>query len=79
MQKGPSPSTLRHRLRTAERSAESARSRCRDLSESLKVSRDHGELAELGAALAAAESELSAAEEAWLAIAEEIELRGLEV
>lgn len=78
-QKGPSPSTLRHRLRTAERSVEAARSRCTDLRESLATSRDHGELAELGAGLAAAESDLAAAEEAWLAVADEIESRGLEV
>jgi ATP-binding cassette subfamily F protein uup len=78
-QKGPSPSTLRHRLRTAERSADAARSRCKDLNRSLTTSRDHGELAELGAALAAAESDLADAEEEWLAVADEIESRGLEV
>jgi ATP-binding cassette subfamily F protein uup len=77
--KGPSPSTLRHRLRTAERNTEAARSRCMALRESLETSRDHGELAELGASLAAAESDLAAAEEAWLAVADEIESRGLEV
>jgi ATP-binding cassette subfamily F protein uup len=78
-QKGPSPSTLRHRLRTAERNTEAARCRCMDLRESLETSRDHGELAELGVSLAAAEADLAAAEEAWLAVADEIEARGLEV
>lgn len=78
-QKAPSPSTLRHRLRTAERSAEAARGRRNELSESLASSTDHRRIAELGAALAAAESELSAAEETWLAVADEIESRGLDV
>lgn len=77
--KGPSPSTLRHRLRSAERATEAARTRRGELSAAMGATADHGELAELGSALASAEAELIAAEETWLAIADEIESRGLEL
>ncbi len=74
-----SPSTLRHRLRSAERWTEAARTRCRELSEAMGATTDHGELAELGSSLASAEADLTEAEETWLAIADEIESRGLDV
>lgn len=75
--KGPSPSTLRHRLRAAERRVDTARRRREHLTGELAASRDHGELARLGSELAAAEADLTAAEEDWLATADEIEARGL--
>ncbi len=77
--KGPSPSTLRHRLRTTERAVADARTRCEELRDALGVNSDHAELAQLGQSLAEAESDLLEAEESWLAVADEIESRGLEV
>ena len=78
--KGPSPSTLRHRLRAAEREMEAARSRCEDLREALAtVGGDHEELARLGRDLADATARLDTAEETWLELADQVEERGLDI
>jgi ATP-binding cassette subfamily F protein uup len=74
-----SPSTLRHRLRASERAMAAAQERRDVLVSALASTNDHARLAELGNDLAAAVDDLSAAEEAWLAIAAEVEERGLEV
>jgi ATP-binding cassette subfamily F protein uup len=78
----PSPSTLRHRLRAAERDLDQRRSdadRLRAAMADPGVGADHERLAALGAELADAEEALSAAEEAWLALASEVEERGLDI
>ena len=76
----PSPSTLRHRLRAAERELEAAGRRCEDLrSEMEAAGSDHMAIARLGRDLADATEVLDAAEEAWLELADEVERRGLEI
>jgi len=79
---GTSPSTLRHRLRAAERELE----QCRVAAERLRAdlveagaSGDHTALTRLGHELSEAESRLGATEEAWLELATEVEERGLEI
>ena len=76
---GPSPSTLRHRLRAAQREVDQARADCDSLRSVLTEATDHAELAETGRELAAAEERLERAEEAWLELADQIEARGLEI
>jgi ATP-binding cassette subfamily F protein uup len=78
--KQPSPSTLRHRLRSAEREVESARQRCDELHAAMEsAGSDHAAMAALGAELAEATGELDSAENAWLELADEVEQRGLEI
>jgi ATP-binding cassette subfamily F protein uup len=75
-----SPSTLRHRLRAAERDLEGARTRADDLAAALEEAAGggrHEDLADLGEQLASAVAEVSAAEERWLELAGEAEERGL--
>jgi ATP-binding cassette subfamily F protein uup len=77
---GPSPSTLRHRLRAAERTLDAARDRCEELRGALSGGvADHEELSRLGRELVGAEEELADAEEAWLELADQVESRGLEL
>ncbi|MGI9579175.1 MAG: ABC-F family ATP-binding cassette domain-containing protein [Microthrixaceae bacterium] len=79
-ERAPSPSTLRHRLRAAERDVESARGRCDQLRSALAdAGTDHAALAELGRELAEATEILDAAEESWLELADSVERRGLEI
>ncbi|MCO5316834.1 MAG: ATP-binding cassette domain-containing protein [Microthrixaceae bacterium] len=77
--RGPSPSTLRHRLRAAQREVEKHRTRRDELAAALEGTREHGDLAELGESLARAEADLGEAEEEWLGIADEMERRGLKL
>jgi ATP-binding cassette subfamily F protein uup len=79
---GPSPSTLRHRLRAAERRVAAAQERHDRLAADLEVAAaagDHGRLRELGDQLATVGVELADAEEAWLELAAAVEERGLRV
>ncbi|MFZ4517929.1 MAG: ABC-F family ATP-binding cassette domain-containing protein [Microthrixaceae bacterium] len=77
---GPSPSTLRHRLRAAEREVASLQERHDDLAE--RVARagtegDHATLTEAGRELGEVTDALAVAEEAWLELAAQAEERGL--
>jgi ABC transport system ATP-binding/permease protein len=74
---GPSPSTLRHQLKQADKEVERLRLRRRELEAELIVAvDDHERMATLGARLAETTTMLDQAEEAWLAIAEQLEGRG---
>ena len=80
--RGPSPSTLRHRLRAVERQLTDLRGRRDELNEAVAsagVASDHERLRRLGEELAAVGVELARAEEAWLDLAEQAEERGLGV
>ena len=69
---GPSPSTLRHRLKKVERDlARSQRHRDELLAALADAGDDHLAHAELGRRLTAAQAELDAAEERWLEISVE--------
>jgi ATP-binding cassette subfamily F protein uup len=73
-----SPSTLRHLLRRAEAQLVALQQRQAGLEAQLaEVADDHEALARVGEELAGLHAELSAAEEAWLALAEEAEASGL--
>jgi len=79
---GPSPSTLRHRLRAAERRVAELGERHGSLEAELEAAAaagEHERLAALGEQLAAVGAELEVAEEEWLAIAAEVEDRGLAI
>ena len=81
-QTGPSPSTLRHQLRAAERQVAGLQSRHDALEAELTDAAsggDHRRLSELGDDLATVAAELAAAEEVWLDLAGQAEARGLEV
>ena len=81
-QAGPSPSTLRHRLRAAERQVAGLQSRHDALETELTAAAtggDHRRLTELGDELAVIATELAAAEEIWLDLAGQAEARGLQV
>ncbi len=75
--KGPSPSTLRHRIRTIERRQAELRARRDELSEQMVVVRDHTRLADLGAELSEVGVELHELDEEWIAISADAEERGL--
>jgi ATP-binding cassette subfamily F protein uup len=73
---GRSPSTLRRLLKEAEKEIarlERARARIEDDVAAAAATSDHAALAELGAAVAAVQKELTAAEERWLALGAELE------
>lgn len=76
--KSVSPSTLRHRLRSAEREMATAQKEHDQLVAELAVLTDHVQLAEVSRRLAEVLERLSIAEEAWLTAAADIEDRGLE-
>ena len=75
-----SPSTLRRLIGNAEREVAAATAR-RERAAALLAegTADHGDLARLGHELHAADERVSAAEEAWLALAAEAEAAGLSV
>jgi ATP-binding cassette subfamily F protein uup len=75
---GRSPSTVRRQLGQAERSLEAAAQRLEALASEMTGVNDHRDLVRLGADLAAAQAAVSAAEESWLALADEAEALGLE-
>jgi ABC transport system ATP-binding/permease protein len=79
-QSGPSPSTLRHQLRAAERQLATIQERHAGVLSELETAAGKGEherLAELGGQLGRITEDLDAAEEAWLSLAAEVEERGL--
>ncbi len=77
---GRSPSTLRHLLRAAERELAELQQRHDECTAELaEAGTDHVRLAELGEQLAELDAARSAAEEAWLELADEVESRGLDI
>ncbi len=76
---GRSPSTVRRQLGQAERELTAATEQRDALTAQLVASLDHRELAALGDRLTAAQAAVDAAEEAWLALADEAERLGLEL
>lgn len=70
---GPSPSTVGRRLRETEQAMIKAQKRVDSLNDELASATDHAVLAERGAALATAQSELDELEAAWLELAEQAE------
>ncbi|HEX6238679.1 MAG TPA: ABC-F family ATP-binding cassette domain-containing protein [Acidimicrobiales bacterium] len=75
---GRSPSTLRHQMRRTEQDVHRLQDRRAALEERLAgAAGDHVELARVGEDLAAVTAELDAAEEHWLALAEEAEAAGV--
>jgi ATP-binding cassette subfamily F protein uup len=69
----PSLSTLRHRLKEADREVAAGQRRREELEAQLAEASDHETLARIGEELAAVMADLAAAEERWLTIAEQIE------
>jgi ABC transport system ATP-binding/permease protein len=79
---GPSPSTLKHQLRTAEKAVAGLQRRHAQLTDAVLTAGnegDHHRLRSLGAELAGVGEELAAAEEHWLELAAAAEERGLPV
>ena len=79
---GPSPSTLRHRLRAAERELAQLHDRHDELAvelERVAGEGDHQRLVSLGEELGAVDEQLREAEERWLGLASEVEERGLAI
>jgi len=76
---GRSPSTIRRQLGQAERDVAVATAERDRLGDELTSTTDHEQLATLSADLAAAQVELDAAEEQWLALAAEAEELGLDL
>lgn len=75
---GPSPSTLRHRLRAVERRQAELRERHERLSvEMAEAVREHERLAALAAELAETVTELATIDDEWIALATDAEERGL--
>jgi ATP-binding cassette subfamily F protein uup len=79
---GPSPSTLRHQLRAAERDLAQAQERHAALVAAMEEAAgggDHSQLASLGDEVGAVDAQLRDAEERWLGLAEQVEERGLAI
>ena len=76
---GRSPSTVRRQLGQAERDLATATERREAIAAELSTAVDHREMGAIGARLAAAQEAVDAAEEAWLALADEAEAQGLEL
>ena len=76
---GRSPSTVRRQLGQAERDLATATARRDELVAELGTALDHREMAALGERLATAQGAVDAAEEAWLALADEAEALGLDI
>jgi ATP-binding cassette subfamily F protein uup len=76
---GRSPSTVRRQLGQVEREVQAATERRDRLTVEMASLADHRELARIGDELAAAQHELDAAEERWLALAAEAEAIGLDL
>src|SRR5690606_3445039 len=71
--KGPSPSTLRARLRQVEKELQPLEKRRAALTEQLASTTDHRELAALGEELAGVTREVEALEERWLELAGQLD------
>ncbi len=76
---GRSPSTVRRQLGQAERDLATATDRREAIAAELSTAVDHREMGAIGERLAAAQEAVDAAEERWLALADEAEAQGLEV
>lgn len=76
---GRSPSTVRRLLAQAEREMVTSTARRDQLVTELGGTTDHRELARVSDALTAAQTTLDRAEEAWLALADEAEVLGLDL
>jgi hypothetical protein len=74
-----SPSTVRRQLGQAERDLAAAGVRRDAVLVELQDALDHREMAALGERLAKAQEAVDAAEELWLALADEAEALGLEL
>jgi ATP-binding cassette subfamily F protein uup len=74
---GRSPSTVRRDLGQAERKVATAIAARDKLAQAMAGTNAHWELAQLGEQLAAAEAAVAAAEDSWLALADEAESLGL--
>jgi hypothetical protein len=72
-----SPSTVRRQLSQAERDLGLATAAREKLAAQIGATNAHTELAALGEQLAAAQTRVATAEEAWLALAAEAEALGL--
>ena len=72
---GPSHSTLRHRVKEAEKAMRPLERRKAELTDALVATTDHEQLAELGTQLSAVEAELADLEEQWLEAQELLENR----
>jgi predicted nucleic acid-binding Zn-ribbon protein len=71
--KGPTPSTLRARLRQVEKELQPLEKKRAALTEKLAATTDHRELADLGAQLAELSHEVEALEERWLDLAGQLD------
>jgi ATP-binding cassette subfamily F protein uup len=71
---GPSQSTIGRRLRETEQAMVKAQRRVDSLNDELASATDHGVLADRGAVLADAQTELSELEATWLELAEQAEI-----
>lgn len=76
---GRSPSTVRRQLGQAERDLAAATERRESVSAELANAVDHREMGAIGERLAKAQAAIDAAEETWLALADEAEALGLEL
>ncbi len=76
---GRSPSTVRRQLGQAERDLAAATERRESVSAELANAVDHREMGAIGERLAKAQAAVDAAEETWLALADEAEALGLEL
>jgi len=76
---GRSPSTVRRQLGQAERDLAAATERRDRVAQELSTAVDHREMGAIGERLAKAQEAVDAAEETWLALADEAEALGLEL
>ncbi len=76
---GRSPSTVRRQLGQAERDLAAATERRESVAAELANAVDHREMGAIGERLATAQEAVDAAEETWLALADEAEALGLEL
>ncbi len=76
---GRSPSTVRRQLGQAERDLAAATERRESVAAELANAVDHREMGAIGERLATAQGAVDAAEETWLALADEAEALGLEL
>ena len=70
---GPSQSTIGRRLRETEQAMVKAQKRVDSLNDELAAATDHAVLADRGATLAVAQTDLDELEAAWLELAEQAE------
>ena len=69
---GPSPSTLRHRVKELDKELARLERRRTALTKQLESATDHEVLADVGRSLAEVEAEIAAAEDLWLELSEQL-------